>query len=101
MKKIAAAAAGLGLLAFAADDVDAAAGRLLTVLVSSGLAWGLAAYLAATLIQVVLPLAVLARLAHVQRLWRSWPLLLIATIATATVSALLWQVLRDAANRFG
>ncbi|GAA3344765.1 hypothetical protein GCM10020358_49310 [Amorphoplanes nipponensis] len=57
--------------------------------------------LAATLIQISLPLAVLAWLAHVQRLWRAWPTLLIAMISTASLSALLWQLLRDAANRFG
>ncbi|MET0417550.1 MAG: DUF6518 family protein [Actinoplanes sp.] len=216
-KRIVAAACALGLLAFAADAFDAAAGQVLTALVSSGLAWGLAALLAgrtaadrrraitgatvllvsatlvyyllilvisrrwsgtglsglrsvavmttawlvvsliagpmlgllghstrtarapgaalaagiacgllsgegwqqitaapprlggvllngslaALLIKVVLPLAVLAWLAHVQRIWRAWPILLLAMISTATLSALLWQLLRDAANRWG
>ncbi|MEU7867783.1 hypothetical protein [Dactylosporangium sp. NPDC049140] len=41
-----AVAAGLGLLAFAADAVDGAAGQVLVALTSSGFAWGLAAFLA-------------------------------------------------------
>ncbi|MFG2041832.1 hypothetical protein [Dactylosporangium sp. NPDC048998] len=40
------AAVALGLLAFAADYVDGAAGQVLTALTSSGFAWGLAAFLA-------------------------------------------------------
>lgn len=58
-------------------------------------------FLAAKLIQVILPLAIVAWLAHVQRLWRAWPTLLIAMISTAALSALLWQLLRDTANRLG
>jgi len=58
-------------------------------------------FLAATLIPVVLPLAVLAWLAHVQRLWRAWPILLLAMVSATALSALLWQLLRLAANRFG
>jgi hypothetical protein len=46
--RIVAAALALGLLAFATDALDpaAAAGQVLTALISSGLAWGLAAFLA-------------------------------------------------------
>jgi hypothetical protein len=33
--------------------------------------------------------------------WRAWPTLLIAMILTASLSALLWQLLRDAVNRWG
>src|SRR5215207_7705091 len=40
------AAAALGLLAFAADTIDGITGQVMTALVSSGLAWGLAALLA-------------------------------------------------------
>jgi hypothetical protein len=58
-------------------------------------------FLAARLIQVILPLAILVWLAHVQRLWRAWPILLIAMVSTAALSALLWQLLRVAANRLG
>lgn len=58
-------------------------------------------FLAAKLIQVILPLAIVAWLALVQRLWRAWPTLLIAMISTAALSALLWQLLRDTANRLG
>ncbi|WP_250003586.1 hypothetical protein [Actinoplanes sp. M2I2] len=43
---VATAAAALGLLAFAADFVDGAGGRVLIALTSSGFAWGLAAILA-------------------------------------------------------
>jgi len=56
--------------------------------------------IAAVLIQVILPLAVLTWLATVRRLWRAWPLLLLAMIATATASALCWHLLRVAADRF-
>jgi hypothetical protein len=56
---------------------------------------------AAELIEVILPLAVLAWLATVQRLWRAWPVLLIAMVVTATLSALFWHLLRTAANQFG
>jgi hypothetical protein len=48
-------------------------------------------FLAAKLIQVILPLAILAWLAHVQRLWRAWPTLLIATASTATLSGAEWS----------
>jgi hypothetical protein len=56
---------------------------------------------AAQLVEVLLPLAVLAWLATVRRLWRAWPILLVATISTATLSALFWQLLRTAAYRWG
>lgn len=56
---------------------------------------------AAELVEVVLPLAVLAWLATRRRLWRAWPILLIAMVATATLSALLWYLLRTAAHQLG
>jgi hypothetical protein len=56
---------------------------------------------AATLIQIILPLAVLVWLAGVRRLWRAWPILLTALVVTATLSALCWHLLRTAANQFG
>jgi hypothetical protein len=56
---------------------------------------------AAELIEVIVPLAVLAWLATAQRLWRAWPLMLIAMAVTATLSALLWHLLRTAANQLG
>lgn len=56
---------------------------------------------AAGLVEVVVPLAVLAWLATAQRLWRAWPLLLGAMVATATLSALLWHLLRTVANQAG
>lgn len=56
---------------------------------------------AAELIEVLLPFAVLAWLATVRRLWRAWPLLLIAMISTATLGALFWHLLRTAANHLG
>lgn len=43
---IAVAAVALGVLAFAADAVDGITAQVVTALVSSGLAWGLAAFLA-------------------------------------------------------
>jgi hypothetical protein len=56
---------------------------------------------AAELIEVLIPLAVLAWLATIRRLWRAWPILLIATILTATLGALFWHLLRTAANQLG
>jgi hypothetical protein len=56
---------------------------------------------AAELVEVILPLAVLAWLATVQRLWRAWPILLIATVVPATLNAPFWHLLRTAANQFG
>ncbi|GAA2854280.1 hypothetical protein Acy02nite_49370 [Actinoplanes cyaneus] len=50
---------------------------------------------------VILPLAVLVWLATHRRLWRAWPLLLLAMVVTATVSAVSWQLLRTAANHLG
>jgi hypothetical protein len=55
----------------------------------------------AGLLPVILPLVILAGLATVRRLWPSWPLLLVATTATATLSGLCWQLLRTAANHMG
>jgi len=55
----------------------------------------------ADLVQVILPLAFLAWSATVQRLWRAWPILLLAMIVTATLSALCWHLLRIAANQLG
>ena len=56
---------------------------------------------AAEMVEVVLPLVVLAWLATVQRLWRAWPVLLVAMVVTATLSALFWHLLRTAANQLG
>jgi hypothetical protein len=47
----------------------------------------------------VLPLVVLAWLATLHRLWRAWPVLLGATVATTTLSALFWEGLRLAELR--
>jgi hypothetical protein len=56
---------------------------------------------AAELVEVILPLAVLAWLATRRRLWHAWPILLIAMVVTATLSALSWHLLRTAANHLG
>jgi hypothetical protein len=56
---------------------------------------------AAELVEVLLPFAVLAWLATVRRLWRAWPILLMAMILTATLGALFWHLLRTAANQLG
>jgi hypothetical protein len=56
---------------------------------------------AAVLVEVILPLAVLAWLATRRRLWHAWPILLIAMVVTATLSALSWHLLRTAANHLG
>jgi hypothetical protein len=56
---------------------------------------------AVDLVQVIVPLAMLVWQATVQRLWRAWPVLLIAVVATATLSALCWQLIRAAANQLG
>lgn len=45
-------------------------------------------------VQVALPLAVLAWLATAHRLWRVWPALLVATISSGALGALLWQLPR-------
>lgn len=55
----------------------------------------------AELVEVILPIAVLAWLATVQRLWRAWPILLIAMVVTATLSALFWYLFHTAANQLG
>ncbi|MEV4283573.1 hypothetical protein [Actinoplanes xinjiangensis] len=57
--------------------------------------------LATELVQVLVPLAVLAWLASAQRLWRAWYLMLIAMAITATLSALLWHLVRATANQLG
>jgi hypothetical protein len=100
------------------------AGRVVVAVVSSGLAWGLAALLtglrslavmttawllvsviagtgAAELVEVLVPLVVLGWLATVRRLGRAWPVLLVATSSTAALSALFWHLLRTAANQLG
>ena len=56
---------------------------------------------AAELAEVLLPFAVLAWLATDRRLWRAWPILLIAMISTATLGALFWHLLRTTANQLG
>lgn len=56
---------------------------------------------AAQLAEVILPLAVLAWLAIRRRLWHAWPILFIAMVVTATLSALFWLLLRTAANQLG
>ncbi|MEU4561824.1 hypothetical protein AB0F72_25860 [Actinoplanes sp. NPDC023936] len=58
-------------------------------------------FIAAKLIEVVVPLALLAWLATAHRLWRAWPLMLSATALTATLSALAWRFLHTAANQLG
>jgi len=55
----------------------------------------------AQLVEVLLPVAVLVWLAAGRRLWRAWPVLFLAMAVTATLSALCWQLLRTAADRFG
>jgi hypothetical protein len=49
--------------------------------------------LAAEVVGVILPLAVLAWSATRRRLWHAWPALVIAMASTATLSALFWRVL--------
>ncbi|MEU8238119.1 hypothetical protein AB0C07_07740 [Actinoplanes missouriensis] len=56
------------------------------------------AFQAAKLIEVLLPLALLAWLATAHCLWRAWPLLLTATSLTAAASALAWHLLYTTAN---
>ncbi|MEV4702233.1 hypothetical protein [Actinoplanes sp. NPDC049316] len=46
-------------------------------------------------------LALLAWLATVGRLWRVWPILLVAMISTATLGALFWHLLRTAQYQVG
>lgn len=58
-------------------------------------------FVAAELVEVIVPLAVLAWLAGARRLWRAWHLMLLALVVTATLSALLWDLLRTAANHLG
>jgi hypothetical protein len=55
----------------------------------------------AELVGVILPLAVLAWLATRRRLWHSWPILFIAMVVIATLSALFWHLLRTAAHQLG
>jgi hypothetical protein len=94
-----AAGAAYGLLSGQGwQEIGAAPWALLVAAVDGDVEPG---FLAAKLIQVVLPLVVPVWLVHVQRLWRAWPTLLIAMISTAALSALLWDLLRVAANRFG
>jgi hypothetical protein len=53
------------------------------------------------LIEIIVPLAVLAWLATRRRLWQAWPILFIAMVVTATLSALFWRLLFTAANHLG
>ena len=53
----------------------------------------------AELVEVIVPLAILAWLAIAQRLWRAWPILLITLIGITTLSTLAWRLLRTAANQ--
>ena len=55
----------------------------------------------AELVEVIVPLAVLAWLVTRRRLWHAWPVLFIATLVTATLSALSWHLLRTAADHLG
>lgn len=57
--------------------------------------------LATEVVEVLVPLAMLAWLASVRRLWHAWPLVLLAMAVTATLSAGLWHLLRVAANQLG
>jgi hypothetical protein len=57
--------------------------------------------LATEMVQVLVPLAVLAWLASTRRLWRAWYLMFVAMAITATLSALLWHLIRTAANQLG
>ncbi|MCU7730447.1 hypothetical protein ODJ79_42585 [Actinoplanes sp. KI2] len=56
---------------------------------------------AVRLVEVIVPLAVLAWLATRRRLWRAWPVLFLAMVVTATLSALFWRLLGTAANHLG
>ncbi|MFE9657952.1 hypothetical protein [Micromonospora sp. NPDC006431] len=51
------------------------------------------------LIKIVLPIVVLAWVAAVHRLWRTWPMLLTAAISSGALSAALWYLLYAAAHR--
>lgn len=44
------------------------------------------------LVKIVLPFAVLAWLVTAHRLWRAWPALLMATVSSSALSALLWYM---------
>ena len=55
----------------------------------------------AQLIEIIVPFAVLVWLATRRRLWHAWPVLLVAMVVTATLSALLWHLLGTAANQLG
>jgi len=63
--------------------------------------FGFRGFGAPELVEVLLPLAVLAWLATNRRLWRAWPFLLTATILTAALGALFWHLLRAAAYQLG
>jgi hypothetical protein len=52
---------------------------------------------AAQLVEIILPLAVLAWWATRRRLWTAWHILSIAAVVTATLSALCWHLLQTAA----
>ena len=81
---VAITAVALGVLAFAADSPDQADFVRGTVV--------------SELARIVLPLAVLAWLATVHRLWRAWPTLLTAAVSSAALSALLWYALTAVPN---
>lgn len=55
----------------------------------------------AQLIEILVPLAVLVWMATRRPLWQAWPILVISMVATATLSALCWQLLLTAANHLG
>jgi hypothetical protein len=56
---------------------------------------------AAELVEVCLPLAVLAWLATRGRLWHAWPILVSAMVVAATLCALFWHLVRTAASQLG
>ncbi|KXK63685.1 hypothetical protein AWW66_01605 [Micromonospora rosaria] len=49
--------------------------------------------LAGQVVKIGLPIVVLAWLATTRRLWRAWPMLLIAAVSCGALSAVLWHVL--------
>lgn len=74
--------------------------RLLAAAVSSDAGY-VRGFAAAALAEFLVPFAVLAWLATAHRLWRAWPIMIIAMILTAASGALFWHLLRTAANHVG
>ncbi|WP_203786705.1 hypothetical protein [Paractinoplanes rishiriensis] len=74
--------------------------RLLAAAVSSDAGY-VRGFAAAALAEFLVPFAVLAWLATAHRLWRAWPIMIIAMILTAASGALFWHLLRTAANHAG